>query len=324
MTMRLAIPLVAICIAAPLPAQGDDIGPPPGRLIDVGGRKLHLHCTGNGSPTVVIEAGASAFAIDFALVQPVLARANRVCSYDRAGHGWSDPITPAAPRVGVPQDLHALLQKAGVSPPYVLVGASMGGLYVRHYHLEYPDEVAGMVLLDPSHEERLFTMYNGEGVAIAELTPEQFRSTIPTGDINLPRRSPQTGTPFDRLPAELYQLRIRLDQRLIAAQPSVVTYEQRLQSTTAEHATLAKLRQAGLAREFPLDGKPVVVLSRSIGGSQGMWDVHAKAARISSNSRHTVVPESGHEIHLFKPDVVIQAIQDVVASYKEKKPLPKR
>jgi pimeloyl-ACP methyl ester carboxylesterase len=302
----------------------DDIGPPPGKLVDVGGRRLHLHCAGSGSPTVVIEAGASSFAIDFTLVQSELSRTNRVCSYDRAGHGWSDAITAAAPREGIPQELRALLQKDGIAPPYVLVGASMGGLYVRRYQIDYPQDVAGLVLLDPSHEDRAFTMYNGEGVAIAELTPEQFRSTIPTGDINLPRRAPQTGVPFDRLPPELYATRVRLDRRLIAAQPAVVTYEQRLQGATAEHANLAKLRQVSLAQQFPLGDRPVVVLSRATGASQAMWDVHAKAARISSNSRHTVVPESGHEIHLFKPDAVIQAVRDVVASYKDKTPLPKR
>jgi pimeloyl-ACP methyl ester carboxylesterase len=88
---------------------------------------------------------------------------------------------------------------------------------------------------------------------------------------------------------------------------------------TADHENCH--RQASLAQEFPLGSKPVIVLSRSIGGNQGMWDVHANAARISSNSRHAVVPESGHEIHLFKPDVVIQAVRDVVADYTRKKVL---
>jgi pimeloyl-ACP methyl ester carboxylesterase len=313
---------VALCVGAPLLAQQDSIGAPPGRLVDIGGRKLHLHCTGTGAPTVVIEAGASAFAIDFALVQPEIARTNRVCSYDRAGHGWSD----AAPAIatGVPQDLHALLQAAQEKPPYIMVGASMGGVWVRRYQIEYPDEVVGMVLIDPSHEDRLFTLFEGNAVTIGSLTADQYRSTIPDGTVRIPRRSPQTGAPFDRLPRELYELRVRLDRRLIASIPSEITYETRVQWAERERATLAKLREVGKAQLYPLGDRPVVALSRGIGASQEMWDVHALAARISSNSRHTIVTDSGHEIHLFRPDVVIQAIHDVRESLRTKAKLPER
>jgi pimeloyl-ACP methyl ester carboxylesterase len=317
--------LLAICAAVPLLSQQPDVGPPPGRLFDVGGRRLHLHCTGAGTPTVVIESGASAFAIDWTLVQPEIARTNRVCSYDRAGHGWSDPVTDAAPRASIPGELHALLQTAQEKPPYILVGASMGALWVRRYQIDYPDEVVGLVLVDPAHEDRLFTYFEGSAVAIAALTPEQVRSSIPSGDIRIPRqRSPQTGAPFDRLPRELYEIRILLDQRLIASQPWVVTYEQRVRGAVGEHENLATLRQIGLTQTHPAGDRPVVVLSRSMGANQEMWDVHARAARISSNSRHTVVAEAGHEIHLFKPDAVIQAIHDVRDACRNKSKLPPR
>jgi pimeloyl-ACP methyl ester carboxylesterase len=286
----------------------------------VGGRKLHLHCTGSGSPTVVIEAGGSSFAIDFALVQPEIARNNRVCSYDRAGHGWSD--TTSVNRRPAWADLHAALQAAQEKPPYIMVGASFGGLLVRMYQIEFPDEVAGMVLVDPSHESRLFTFYQGDAVAIAELTAEQFRSTIPAGGVRIPRRAPQTGAPFDRLPRELYDLRVRLDQRLIASIPASISYETRVESAEREHAMLGKLRAVGLAQAHPLGDRPVIVLSRSINASQEMKDVHAAAARISTNSRHTVVSDSGHEIHLFRPDVVIQAIRDASQAARSKSKLP--
>jgi pimeloyl-ACP methyl ester carboxylesterase len=309
-------------LVEPLVAQEADIGAPPGRLVDVGGRKLHLHCTGNDSPTVIIEAGGSSFAIDFALVQSEIARTNRVCSYDRAGHGWSDAAT-TNPRPAW-EDLHVALQTAHVQPPYILVGASFGGLLVRRYQIEYPQDVAGLLLIDPSHEERLFTFFDGNAVAIATLTAEQFRTTIPTGEIRVPRRAPQKGAPFDRLPKELYDTRVRLDERLIASMPATVSYEIRLPSAEREHAMLSKLREVGIAQQYPLGDRPVVVLSRSVGASQAMWDVHALAARISTNSRHTVVPEAGHEIHLFKPEAVIQAIQDVSESIRKKSRLPAR
>ena len=142
----------------------------PGRLIDVGGRRLHLLCSGEGSPTVVLEAGASSLAIDWTLVQREVSRGNRTCSYDRAGMGWSDPTTPAT-RASSAVDLHTLLGKAGEHG--VLVGASRGGLLVRSYLDAYPDDVAGFVFVDPSTEDRLFTMIDGQAIAIAEVTAEQ-------------------------------------------------------------------------------------------------------------------------------------------------------
>jgi pimeloyl-ACP methyl ester carboxylesterase len=314
----------ALLLATTLPAQAHEPGPPPGKLIDVGGRRLHLHCTGSGDPAVILEAGASSFAIDWTLVQTEIASTNRVCSYDRAGMGWSDSASASAPARSVPQDLRVLLQAAGEKPPYILVGASRGGLYVRRYQVDYPDEVVGMVLVDPAHEDRLFTMFEGQGVAIADLTAAQLESTIRPGDFRIPRRQPQKGEPFDRLPPDLYATRIILDTRLIAAQPTVVTYEMRLQGAERERADLAKLREVGRAQPRPFGDRPIVVLSRGLDASQEMKDVHAAAARISSNSRHTVVPGSGHEIHLFVPVTVIQAIRDVNEAVRTKSRLAPR
>ncbi|HEY3130412.1 MAG TPA: alpha/beta hydrolase [Acidobacteriota bacterium] len=303
-------------------AQPGDIGPPPGKLVDVGGRKLHLLCTGAGAPTVVLEAGASAFAIDWSLVQPEIARTNRVCSYDRAGYGWSDPGGSGDP--GVAADLHSLLQVNGEHPPYVLVGASKGGLYVRLYHLQYPDEVAGMVLVDPAYEERLFTMFEGKPVTIASLTAEQLRSTIPQRAVKVPRRPPQTGAPFDRLPPALYEIRIELERRLIDAVPESVPYDAVVRSAEQERVTLAKLREMSMAQEHPIGDRPLIVLTRGMDSSQELKDAHARLARISTDSRHMVVANAGHEIHLFEPVAVIQAIQDVIAAAKNKTRLPAR
>ncbi len=304
-------------------AQSPDPGPAPGRLIDVGGRKLHLLCSGQGSPTVVLEAGASAFAIDWTPVQREVARTNRVCSYDRAGYGWSDPSTPAT-RATVAHDLHSLLELAGESPPYILVGASAGGLHVRHYTLEYPDQIAGMVLVDPASETRLFTYFEGKGVEIAALTAEQLRTTIPPGTIAIPRRSPQTGAPFDRLPPDLYAQRIRLDQRLIASFPDSVSYETRLAGAETERARLARLRLTSAERQQPLGDRPLVVLTRGVDWNEGLQQAHAGLAALSTNSRHSVIKAAGHEIHLFEPAAVIQAIADVVAAIRDGTRLPPR
>jgi pimeloyl-ACP methyl ester carboxylesterase len=217
-----------------------------------------------------------------------------------------------------------LLRGAGEAAPYVLVGASAGGLYVRLYQADYPDDVAGLVLVDPASEDRLFTFFQGAPVAIASLTADQLRSTIPQRPASVPRRSPQTGAPFDRLPPDLYSVRIKLDERLIASVPETVPYDVVLASAEAERARLARLKQLRAGAEHPLGNLPVVVLSRGVDSSPELVQVHEALARLSSNSRHTVIDAAGHEIHLFKPDAVIQAIADVVESSRTKRPLPRR
>jgi len=322
--MKFTIALfVMLCATTLLLAQSVEIGSPPGRLVNIGGRKIHMICTGSGSPTVVLEAGASSFAIDWALVQPEIARTNRVCSYDRAGMGWSDPET-GGPRGGVTVDLHTALEAAQEKPPYIMVGASLGGIYVRLFADQYPAEVVGMVLVDPASEDRLFLFFEGKPVAIASLTAEQRRSIIPPGPMRVPRRSPQTGVPFDRLPRELYELRIKLDTRLIASVPESVPYEVVVATAEQERASLAKLRERRTAQAHPLGDRPLVVLTRGVDSNQEVRDVHARLAGLSTNSRHTVVTDAGHEIHLFQPGAVIQAIRDVLEASRSKKKLPAR
>jgi pimeloyl-ACP methyl ester carboxylesterase len=311
---------IALFLAAPLAAQRD-IGPPPGRLVDVGGYRLHLHCTGAGSPTVVLAAGASAFAIDWALVQPEVARTNRVCSYDRAGMGWSDTAGIVATAERSVHELRALLKAAGEKPPYVLVGASLAGIHVRLYQLRYPDDVGGLILIDPAHEDRLFTMHNGEAVTIASLSAGQLLATLPSRPVRVPRRLPQRGPPFDKLPNGLYEIRVAFDERLIASIPEVVPPEIVQESAEGERAALATLHDASVANPHPLGSLPVVVLTRGVDSDQELKDVHARAARLSTNSRHTVVAGSGHEIHLFQPTAVIEAIREVGVAVRTKRRL---
>jgi len=322
MRYRLVV-FAMICASERLLSQSPNIGPPPGKLVDIGGRKLHLLCSGPTTsggavaPTVVLEAGASAFSIDWTLVQREVARANRVCSYDRAGSAWSDPSTPPGD-ASVARDLHSLLQAAGERPPYIMVGASLGGMFVRLYQADYPNEVAGLVLVDPATEDRLFTYFEGKAVLIGSLTAEQMRSTVPQRAVAVPRRKPQTGAPFDKLPAELYDLRIKLDAKLIASIPDTVSPEFIAAFREAERARLTRLLALRSKEEHPLGDRPIVVLSRGVESSAEMQAVHAGIARLSTNSRHSVIAGSGHEIHLFEPSAVIRAITDVLTAVREK------
>jgi pimeloyl-ACP methyl ester carboxylesterase len=315
LTRPLAPVVLSFVAVASASGQTIDIGPAPGRMIDVSGRQMHFLCSGSGSPTVILEAGASSFAIDWSLVQPAIAKTTRVCSYDRAGFGWSGSRPEVDTPARVVLDLHAALRATGEKPPFVLVGASFGAMYVRLYQLDHPDEVAGLVFVDPATEDRLFTMFRGQAVTIAEMSVEDLRSTLPTsGTFPVRQRSPQSGTPFDKLPADLYQLRLKLDQRLIASAGSSVSAEVVRETQLGSHAAFARLLQSRAKLDAPIRNRPVVVLTRSLDMSNGLAENHAGLAALSTNSRHTVVPNAGHEIHLFAPAAVIKAIEDVVTA----------
>src|SRR5262245_11661060 len=138
--------------AFPLPATpAADQHPPPGRMIDIGGRKLHLNCSGKGSPTIILVAGGGAFSIDWALVQPRVAATTRVCSYDRAGLAWSDSGPADETVEQTINDLHVLLRAAKEKGPYVLVGASIGGIFIQAYQHAFPKEVAGLVFTNSAN-----------------------------------------------------------------------------------------------------------------------------------------------------------------------------
>ncbi len=171
--LGLVIGLVALAVVGAIyQAFGTQIYrriyPPPGELVDVGGHSLHINCVGEGSPTVILESGSGATSVDWANIQPEVANTTRVCAYDRAGSGWSEP----GPGPGDPQqiagELHTLLGNARIDGPYVLVGHSFGGLYIRMYADLYPNEVEGMVLVDSSHPEQSKRTAEAQSASSAE------------------------------------------------------------------------------------------------------------------------------------------------------------
>ena len=125
----------------------------PGQQLDVDGHQMHIICMGEGSPTVILEAGAGAFSATWGWIQPAVAQQTRVCAYDRAGFGWSELGPEPRDAKQIALELHTLLEKAGVEPPYVMVGHSLGGIYVRVYNAQYPGEVVGMALIDSTHPD---------------------------------------------------------------------------------------------------------------------------------------------------------------------------
>jgi pimeloyl-ACP methyl ester carboxylesterase len=152
--------LVALVVGAIYQARATEIDlreafPGPGEMVDVGEHRLHLNCVGQGSPTVVLDGGWGYTSVEWSgWVQPEVAEHTRVCAYDRAGMGWSEPEPGPPDATRVACQLHTLLQEADEEVPYVLVGHSLAGLYSRIYAERYPEEVAGMVLVDSTHPDQ--------------------------------------------------------------------------------------------------------------------------------------------------------------------------
>jgi len=294
--------------------------PAPGKLVDIGGRKIHLNCEGEGIPLVMLEAGADTSGS--ALWQPVqeqVARFTRVCSYDRAGIMWSDPAKgQRRTSVDIAEDLHKALSAAHESAPYVMVGASMGGPYVMTFTKRYGDEVAGMVLVDASHPEQTKRLAQATGQPESNPIPFAFRALSAVAWTGLPRLV---------LPdAEVPELPPRMAEAITAYQPTS------LAAAFEEAAAFEdSLSEAGTFRT--LGNRPLAVLSRGkpwsafseaqrkAGGltreqfdhAESAWaSMQAEEVGWSSDSTQRILKDSSHVIQLERPDAIVDAIKEVV------------
>lgn len=252
--------------------------------IDVGGRSLSLTCSGSGSPTVVLESGLGAESAWWEPVQNVVARFTRVCRFDRAGKGLSDPAPTPRTSHDMVADLHTLLAHAEIPGPYVLVGHSVGGLNVRVYASQYPAEVAGIVLVDSMHEDQFATMgpllpppFPGEPAALTGF--RQFAAA----DWADPAKNVE-GIDF---PASFGQGRAVTSLGTLPLVVLTAGYGENSEFAIAP----AAFRQAWASR---------------------WWALQSDLAALSTASAHLLAPESGHFIHRDAPDAVIAAIRHVV------------
>jgi pimeloyl-ACP methyl ester carboxylesterase len=285
--------------------------PMPGQLVDVGGHRLHLYCTGSGSPTVVLEPGQGGASSDLGWVAPAVARDSRVCVYDRAGRGWSDDAEGPQDAVQIAADLHTLLDRAHVPGPYVLAGHSFGGLYVQTFAAKYPDQVAGLVLLD---------------------------STAPKPGPALPPRT-ESYNVLGRVSAMFSAVAHLGAGRLIAqasysSLPPYFRGEARANASTARYlrssieefvAANTSMQQA--ASLTNLDSKPLVVVTADTGNAAGWEQAQDRMATLSTNSSHRVAKATTHETLLYDEAhsaAASQAIRDVVASVRTSRPLASR
>src|ERR1700730_11879557 len=290
--------------------------PPPGRRIDLGGRKLHLYCSGKGSPAVILVAGGGAVSIDWALVQPRVAQDTRVCSYDRAGLAWSDPGLADETVEQTISDLHTLLNNAEERGPYLLVGASVGGIFIQAYQRAYPDQVAGLVFTNSSN--RIGRLVNGKPGLIWDLTEKEIGRTFPLAASDKGPAPTPEDDPFDRLPPALQSVRLWLDLKLW--QSWEPTKEGPESTLSWRKEFLKEFAETDAGKEHPLGALPVIVLSSDPAATESEHHSHSGAAArldfLSSNTIHVTAVGSGHEIHLYQPDLVTKTLLRAVTAIR--------
>ena len=294
--------------------------PPPGRLVSVDGHQMHLNCAGSGSPSVVIDAGNDSFSLEWTPILQALSATTRVCTYDRAGYGWSEPGLTPRDGTRVVAELHTLLQAAGEGGPFVLVGHSLGGVHVRIFAAQYPEQVAGMVLVDTASPLVVTPEYEQERrstIGFYQVMELLSRSGVlrllgPLGGENA---MPVTAR---KLPAELQEA--YLEMLLDPQQYSTAVSEMEQIPKTFEQASQLE------STVQPLPDWPLIVLTAGKTDAPGSTPFNVKTMAVeaqqiealhlltglSSRGEQRVVQESGHLMHLDAPQAVVQAILDVV------------
>jgi len=280
----------------------------PGQLIDVGGHRLYLYCTGSGSPTVVLQSGAGESSAYWGWIAPAVARDTRVCVYDRAGRGFSEPAPSPQDGIGAATDLHTLLDRAHVAGPYVLVGHSSGGPYVQIFAARYPDQVAGMVLLD-GQPPNVLTKLPGFPA---------FLNTYRTVTALFPSL------------ARIGVFRL-VDLASYGSLPPQARDEERATQSSAElarsqHDEFAELQTALKQAQAlkTIGDKPLIVVTAAKEAQDGWLPLQDEMAALSTDSLHRVLPKATHASLIEdKGDAAMasQAIHDVVESVRAGTPL---
>ena len=332
--------LLVSLTAANAPVQTESTPPPlspPGRLVDIGGWRVHLNCTGETralQPTVILESGKGDFSVEWSLVQPGVARFARVCSYDRAGDGWSDLGPNPRTMHQIVYELHTLLERAGVKPPLVLVGHSYGGALVRLYTSTYPADVVGMVLVEAGADNPIRLLPDGRLVHSSDIVTGRpipaIKVSNPLRESDIPptamsqikaglQEASRTANdpPRNKLPADAQRMRTwALSQvKHVAAAFNPVEEEE-----------IAGLRAERAKSQYPLGDMPLIVLTRGLSEEDGPDGKafaeehrrdHEAISNMSRQGKLVIATHSGHHIQLDEPELVVKAISDVLAAVRK-------
>lgn len=302
--------------------------PPIGKMIDVGGHKLHINDMGSGGPTVILDAGIGCNSLDWALVQPEIAKFTRVCSIDRAGSAWSE--TSPKPRTSevIVDEMHALLKKAHIPGPYILVGHSFGGLNAQLYVNKYPNEVVGVVLVDSAHADQVQRLpQDPNNKQAALLNQKTLLLTLSLlGVVRILNSLPQAKKQVETFPENMRALYFSQKQQ-------TKHLKTMLEETDKLEESLAQLKLTG----NKIENKPLVVISagkapkpEEVGLSQEFTDrfnaawqeLQKDLASLSTKSVHIIADDSGHMIPQHQPQIIIDAIQSMVNEVRKASSYP--
>jgi len=287
--------------------------PAPGKIYDVGVRRMHLNCTGSGTPTVILEAGGASSSKEWLLVQEELSKSTQVCSYDRAGFGWSDPVLGGLTFEEGAVDLNSLLSSAGMTGPYVFVGSSKGGFHARTYARLYPSDVSGMILLDSAEEEHLFSQ-----VEVVERSAGMSRNISMVSRFGIIRLALRFAPGILALPPIPEEIKPALFSEL--ARPEY--WKAASLEPFAYTLTPEEMRVLGGFGE--LGDTPLIVITHGIPFTgkeafkdEGWLASMERLTNLSTNSELIVAEKSGHAIQWQEPDLVVDLVVGMISQINE-------
>jgi pimeloyl-ACP methyl ester carboxylesterase len=300
--------------------------PMPGRLVDIGGPRLHLRESGAAGPRVILEAGIAASCLNWTSIQADLSRSMRVWSYDRAGLGWSDPAGSPRTISQALEELHALLTSALIPAPFVLVGHSFGGLLARCYAVQYPDQVAGLVLLDPlaasewlrpsetqSKTLRRGAMLSRRGAFLARFGVVRFGLLMLSSGLRfiptLVARLASSGSGESAISRLVREVQKMPPETWPIVQAHWCQPKSFLGMASYLESLPASASQACAMGELPAH-LPVTILSASNSTAAQLAEREAMT-RHSLHGRHIIAAQSGHWIHFDEPELVLEAIREM-------------
>lgn len=304
------------------PLEQNAIAPQPvGKMVDLGGHRLHFNCVGEGGSTVVIENGSDEFSFDWIAVQRALAKSHRVCTYDRAGYAWSDQGPKPRTFAQINLELHDALEKLGEHPPFILVGHGLGAPITRNYALTYSSQVAALVFVDGVSEDQRFEMWHRAVLmrdgAKGKNIPSPREILVPDDKLEVttyyrPSRAIAVEAPFDQLPAELQRLHLWAQ-----SQRSLAAAEENEREWSPEYFA----RWHADPSTANLGSILLVVLTRDQGGfhdldiSAAQQETERKKTQqalvtLSSRGKQKII-QSGENTEIDNPAAIVEAIRDV-------------
>lgn len=290
--------------------------PAPGLLIEVNEHQLHLRCMGQGSPTIIMEAGLNEFSLTWSRVQPSLAEISRVCVYDRAGLGWSDASSRPRNLNNMVNELNTLLINAEIDTPYILVGHSFGGIITRLYANQYPDDVIGMVLVDASHED-MIALRPDLFESSTEQLIAQFESLAFMSNSGIMALAPEEIPAPDYPEYAIEQYRALLVSRgyFDAAIAETKIFEDNLSYLMGINDNSGEMPLIVISRG---QAEPLPFMDESaIEELEAFWSqLQGELLNLSTNSRQIMAENSGHYIQLSEPEIVIEALHELVLSLR--------